>query len=290
MHHRVEAVRVVEGARHRVVRVASGRRLLLLVVILVAACRLLLEVWCFINLRFLQNLGLDGVRVELDVQTPLLDLLRLGNHFVELLDGVDAVLWLLEETLAHLCDGLLVLTHLLGDADKHGELRGQVDVLALLLYFKQRLAHLTDLHVVLLSEVGGHRDGGAGLTLLEIAGFRAHVEAHVADLVGLVVAVHCHDDGAFEFVNDGLLELAGLRDMVVVALTLLSEALHLIVNQLEAIINRQILADVVDDQIKAALENPGGREETRPGLHGAVEGLGLRAHEEARVAANLAQV
>ena len=95
---------------------------LLLIIILISAGSLLLEVWSFKNLRFFQNLRFDGVWVELNVETPLLDFLRLGDHLVELLDRVDTVMRLLEETLAHLGHGLLVFPHLLGDTHQHGEL------------------------------------------------------------------------------------------------------------------------------------------------------------------------
>ena len=199
----------------------------------------------------------------------------MGNHLVELLDGVDAVLRLLEETLTHLSDSFLVLSHLLGDTDEHGELGWEVDVLPLLLNFKQRLVHLSNLHIVLLSEVAGHRDSRASFALLEVAGFRAHVEANIADLVRLVVTIHSHDDGALELVDDGFLVLLLLWLMVGESLAFHSEALHLIVNQLQTIVNRQILANVVDDQIKTTLEDPGRSEEARPGLNSVVEGLGL---------------
>ena len=257
---------------------------------MVATGSLLLEVRRFENLWLVEHLRLDSVRIQLNVQAPLFDLLRLCDHLVELLDRVDAVLRLLEEALAHLRHGLLILTHLLRDADQHRELRGQVDVLPLLLDFKQRLTHLSDLHVVLLFEIAGHGDGRAGLALLEVARLGAHVEAHIAHLVRLVVTVHGHDDSALELVDDGFLKLLVLGHMVRVALAFHSEALHLIVNQLKAIVNRQILADVVYDQVEAALEDPGRSEEAGPGLHSIVEGLGLGAHEEARVAADLAQV
>lgn len=199
----------------------------------------------------------------------------MGNHLVELLDGVDAVLRLLEETLTHLSDSFLVLSHLLGDTDEHGELGWEVDVLPLLLNFKQRLVHLSNLHIVLLSEVAGHRDSRASFALLEVAGFRAHVEANIADLVRLVVTIHSHDDGALELVDDGFLVLLLLWLMVGESLAFHSEALHLIVNQLQTIVNRQILANVVDDQIKTTLEDPGRSEEARPGLNSVVEGLGF---------------
>jgi hypothetical protein len=90
-----------------------------------------------------------------------------------------------------------------------------------------------------------------------------------------MVAIHGHDDGAFKFIDDGFLEFSSLRHVIVVALALLAEALNLIVNQLKAIVNGQILADIVDDEVKATLENPGRGEETRPGLDGSIESLGF---------------
>ena len=54
--------------------------------ILIAAGCLLLEVRCLENLRLLEHLGLDGVRVQLNVQAPLLDLFALCDHLVQLLN------------------------------------------------------------------------------------------------------------------------------------------------------------------------------------------------------------
>jgi len=65
-----------------------------------------------------------------------------------------------------------------------------------------------------------------------------------------------HDDGTLEFIEDGLLELLRLRRMARVAETLLSEALHLLIDQLKAVVNRQILANIVDDEVEATLEDP----------------------------------
>ena len=293
VHHRVEAVGVIEGARDGCAWVASWRRLrwrLVIVVVLVSARSLLLEVWSLVDLRLLEDFGFDGVWVQRNFQTPLLDLFRLSNHLVQLLDRVDSIVRFLEKTLSHLGYSLFILPHLLGDAHQHGELGWEVDVLALLLDFEEGLVHLHDLHVVLLLEVGSHRNGGASLTLLEVTGLRAHVKTHVGYLVGLVVTVHGHHDCTLEFVDHRLLELLHLRRVVAIPLALLSEPVHLVINQLEAVVNRQILADVVDDQIETSLEDPGGSEETWPGLDGVVKHLGLGAHEESRVAPNLAQV
>ena len=70
----------------------------------------------------------------------------------------------------------------------------------------------------------------------------------------------------------------------------MAEAFDLLVDQVKTIINRQIFADVVDDEVKAPLENPRGSEESRPCLYGIIEDLGLTAHEEAWVSANLAKI
>lgn len=155
VNHGVEAVRVVQGPRNwRVCGSPRWRRLLLIV--LVSSGGLLCEVGRLKDLRLLEHLGFDSIRVELDVQAPLLNLLALGNHLVELLDRVNSVVGLLEKTLAHLSHRLLVLPHLLRDTDEHGELGWQVDVLSLLFDLKERLVHLQNLLIVLLLEVGGH--------------------------------------------------------------------------------------------------------------------------------------
>ena len=104
------------------------------------------------------------------------------------------------------------------------------------------------------------------------------------------MTVASHDDGSLKFVDYRLLELLHLWLLASVPESLLSESVHLFVDQLQAVVNRQIFADVVDDQVETALENPGGREEARPRLHCVVENLGLRPHEESRVAADLAEV
>lgn len=257
VHHRIKAVRVIQGARNgRVSFLPRRTRLLLLLVVVVAAGSLLLEVGRLVDLRLIEDLGFDRVGVQLDVETPLLDLLAAGDHFIQLLNGVDTVVRLLEQTLAHLGHGLFILTHLLGNSDKHGEFRRQIDVLALLFDLEEGLAHLLDLLVVLLLEVDRHGDGLAGLALLEVARLWAHVEPHIAHFVSLVVSVAGHHDGALEFVDHRFLVLLDLGRVVGVAEAFLTEAFHLFINQLEAVVNRKILADVVDNEVEAALEDP----------------------------------
>lgn len=97
---------------------------------------LLGKVWRLKDLRLFEDLRLDGVWVELDVESPRLDLVRLGDHLVEGLDGLDTVLRLLEETLTHIGNSLLVFSDFLRDTDQHAQLWRQIDVLTLLLDFK----------------------------------------------------------------------------------------------------------------------------------------------------------
>ena len=126
--------------------------------------------------------------------------------------------------------------------------------------------------------------------MLEVASLGAHVEADIADLVGLVMTVHGHDDGALEFIDHGFVEFLFLRLVIRMTHLLHTVAIDQVLDQLEAVVNRQILADVVDDQVETALEDPGRGEEARPGLDGTIEDLGLRSHEETGVPSDLAEV
>lgn len=197
---------------------------------------------------------------------------------------------LLEKRLAHSSHRFLILSHLLRDAHQHAQLGRQIDILALLLNLEQWLVERHDLLVVLLAEVLDHGDGLTSLALLETGRFRAHVPTNAADLVSLVVAVTRHNYGVFELIVDSLLSLHDLRWLASVALTLLVEPHHLLIDKLQAVVDGQVLADVVDDQVDATLEDPTRREEAGPGLDSLVEDLCLRRHEEAGVASNLAQL
>jgi len=76
-----------------------------------------------------------------------------GNHSVEVADGLDTVMRLLEETLTHGGHDLLVLTNALGDTNESAKFWRQVDVLALLFNFEKRLVKVHDLNVILLLEI-----------------------------------------------------------------------------------------------------------------------------------------
>jgi len=166
------------------------------------------KVWSFVNSGFIKNFCLNGVGGQFDIKSPLLNLFTLSDHSVKLANRVDAVLRLLEKTLAHCSHSALVFTHFLRDADEHAEFRRKVDVLAFLLDFKKRLIKTDDLLVVLLLEIHDHGDCCSLLALFELASFGAHVPTHGAHLVGLVMAVACHDNGAFEFIVNRFLNFS----------------------------------------------------------------------------------
>lgn len=182
---------------------------------------------------------------------------------------------LLEERLTHGSHCLLVFTYLLRNANEHAKLRWKVDILTFLFNFEKRLVQRHYLLIILLAEVLHHRNGLAGLTLLKTARFWAHVPAHCRHLVGFVVTIAGHDDGVLELVVDCLLHFVLLWDFACVALALLRKTNHLLVNQLEAVVDRKILGNVIDDKIDTTLKDPRARKEAGPSLHGIVEDLCL---------------
>ena len=206
--------------------------------VLVSASSLLLEVGRLEDLRLLEDLGLDSVGIELNIEAPLLDFLALSNHFVQLLNRVNSVMRLLEETLSHLGHGLFIFSDTLRNTDKHGEFWRQINVLALLLDLKEGLLHFQDLLIILLFEVSSHGNSRASLALLEVTGLRAHIETHIADLVRLMMAVARHDDSALELIDDSLLNLLASWRLVRVAVAFLAESFNLLIDQVQAVVNR----------------------------------------------------
>ena len=104
-----------------------------------------------------------------------------------------------------------------------------------------------------------------------------------------MVAVASHHNCSFELIVDVLLDFNLFWCIVWVALSLLDKSLCLLIDQVKTVVHGQIFRDVVNDQIKTALENPRRGEKSWPGLNGIVKCLGLWGHEEARIPANLAQ-
>jgi hypothetical protein len=110
--------------------------------------------------------------------------------------------------------------------------------------------------VVLLFEVVSHGDGGSGVSLLELAGLGAHVETYVGHLVSFVVSIASHHNCALKLIDNGFMELYLLWWLVGVAGPPLSKPVHLLVDELEAVVDGKILGYVVNDEVEASLEYP----------------------------------
>lgn len=119
------------------------------------------------------------------------------------------------------------------------------------------MVQIHNLLVVLLTEIQDHRNRGAGLSLFKLASRRTHVESDVAHFVSLVMTVASHDDGALEFIVDGFLDFLLGGWFVGVTRSLVGEPTGLLLDELEAVVNRKILADVVNDEVKTTLKDPG---------------------------------
>lgn len=161
----------------------------------------------------------------------------MGDHGVEVADGLDTVMRLLEQTLTHGGHDLLVLSNTLGDTDESAKFWRQVDVLALLFNFKKRLGEIHYLNVVLLLEIQNHRNGLADFSLLELTSLRSHIPLDGGYLVSLVLSIAGHDDGALELLINGLANLLLVWRLPHEALTLFFESMNLLLNELEAVVN-----------------------------------------------------
>lgn len=119
--------------------------------------------------------------------------------------------------------------------------------MAFLLDFKKRLVKAHYLFVVLLTEILDHRNCLASFALLEPGCLWTHVPANAADFVGFVVSVASHHNCMLKLVVDCLLNLNSLGGLACEFLSFLVESEHLLVNELETVVNRQVLADVIND-------------------------------------------
>lgn len=129
---------------------------------------LLHEIGSFINLGSIENLSLNCVRSEFNLKSPLLDLLALSDHGVQIANGLDTVVRLLEQTLAHESHDTFVFTDTLGNTYKSTKFGWQIDVLALLFDFKQWLVQIHNLNIVLLLEIEHHRNSFSDFSLFEL--------------------------------------------------------------------------------------------------------------------------
>lgn len=124
--------------------------------------------------------------------------------------------------------------------------------------------------------------------MLELATLGGHVPADGVKLVGLEESVPGHDDVSVELVIYGLLGsffiyFASLVTLLVVA------SIQLLFDQSKAVVDRQILRNIIDDQVQSPLEDPRRGKVAWPRLH-VVDRLGQTWNEEPRVAAYLAQL
>ena len=84
-----------------------------------------------------------------------------------------------------------------------------------------------------------------------------HVKSYVADFVRLMVTIASHYNSTFEFINDRLLDFVGFWLLIGVSLTSLMQTFDLFVDQGEAIVDGKIFGDIVNDEVKSTLEDPG---------------------------------
>jgi len=182
-----------------------------------------------INLWSFQNSSLNGVRLDVDVKIPLLDLFGVGNHSVELLDASNSLWRLLEEALSDVGHDSLVLSDFGGDSDEGAELWREIDVLSLLTNFKQRLIHRVNLNAIGCLEVVNHVGSGLLVTVVKDIILWVHVPLDLMDLVSSVRTVLGHDDGTLELSVD---------EISVVSHSSISD-------QCQAMINREELRNII---------------------------------------------
>lgn len=290
MYHWIEAIWIFQDSRWCLVMFWSFCSVWLLARECALSCCLLCKVRCFVNLWFFEYFSFDSVWIKLNVETPLLDLFACCNHSVQFANWSNTVMGLLEKTLAHGGHSFFIFTHFLRNSDKHAEFWWQINILTFLLDLKERLVKVHDLFIILLLEIKDHRNCCSGFALLKLACWRAHIKPYIADFIRLMVAIASHHNSSFKFVVDRLLNLVLFWLFVWVPLPLLNKSGCLLINELKTVVNWQIFWDIVNNQIKSALEYPGRCEKTWPRLDRVVKRLGLGWHKETRISANLAQL
>jgi len=132
--------------------------------------------------------------------------------------------------LSHGSHCFFVFTDFLWDPNKHTKFWGKVDILSLLLDFKQRLIKAHNLLVVLLTEVLNHGDSLTCFTLFETGSLWTHVPTNLGYFICFVVTVAGHNYGVFKLIIDSFLNFSGLWRLSGEALAFLCEAHHLFIN------------------------------------------------------------
>lgn len=105
------------------------------------------------DLRSFENLSFDCIRLEIDIKLPLLNLIWIADHFIELADTLHSIFWLLEQTLSDISHDPFVLSDFGGNSNKNTKFWRQIYVLLFLSDFKERLFHRLYFSIVSLDEI-----------------------------------------------------------------------------------------------------------------------------------------
>lgn len=85
------------------------------------------------------------------------------------------------------------------------------------------------------------------------------------------MTIASHDNSMFELVVNGFLNFNGLWCFSSKSLALVGKPDHLLINQFETIIYGKVLANVINNQVNTALEDPRGSKETGPSLNSVIK-------------------
>ena len=147
---------------------------------------------------------------------------------------------MLKETVSDVSHDFGVLSDFGGNADQDALLRREVNVLALLLDFKQRLLQVHDFNIVGSQKVIFHGGSLLGVSLVEIVGLWTHVPSDGVYLVCPVCTILSHDNCTVKFSIDSFLVIA----------------LETVIDEGEAVINGEELRDIVNYKEEPFLVDP----------------------------------
>lgn len=114
-------------------------------------------------------------------------------------DALDTIIRPLEQALSDVSHDALVFSDLGRDTNQNTELWRQKDALLLLFDLEKRLILDCNSLFVIFEEVVQHPDTGLCatlLSLLKVVGCGRELPTDSVDLVGSLLAIVCHDDGA----------------------------------------------------------------------------------------------
>ena len=225
------------------------------------------DLWTF------ENPSLNGIRLQLNIKVPLFDLFGSSYHPIELLDASNSLWRLLKKTLPNFRHDFFGLSYLGRYSNQSTKLRRQINILALLPDFEQRLILIMDFDRIGLSEVLNHVATSLVVSVIKDIVFWVHVPLDLVNLVSPVRSVFGHHDGALKLSVD-------------VGLLVPSQP---VLNQCLTVLYREELRNIINYQVETTLKDPGRGEEAGPGGNLPLECLGLSWHEKSWISANLAQ-